>query len=168
MAQLTSANVVGEPLRAGDVTVVPFAAIQFGVGSAEATIAVGGGMGGRVVPLGVLIVQGDEVRLEQIPELAEKPSLVREIVQAVSTYARAAYNAGLALSRVGRNAEAERMLRRAVELDPSGYDLVFALGDFLLRQGRLAEVGPLADRLAAIDPSRSEAGQLRTLAANRR
>ena len=83
MAQLTSANVVGEPLRAGDVTVVPFAAIQFGVGSAEATIAVGGGMGGRVVPLGVLIVQGDEVHLEQIPELAERPSLVREIVQAV-------------------------------------------------------------------------------------
>jgi uncharacterized spore protein YtfJ len=83
MAQLTSANVVGEPMRAGDATVIPFAAIQFGVGSAGAAIAVGGGMGGRVVPLGVLIVQGDEVRLEQIPELAERPSLVRELVQAV-------------------------------------------------------------------------------------
>jgi uncharacterized spore protein YtfJ len=83
MAQLTSANVVGEPLRAGDATVIPFAAIRFGVGSAGAATAVGGGMGGRVVPLGVLIVQGDEVRLEQIPELAEEPSLVRELVQAV-------------------------------------------------------------------------------------
>ncbi len=83
VAQLTSANVVGEPMRAGDVTVIPFAAIQFGVGSAGAATAVGGGMGGRVVPLGVLIVQGDEVRLERIPELAEKPSLVRELLQAV-------------------------------------------------------------------------------------
>lgn len=83
VAQLTSANVVGEPMRAGDVTVIPFAAIQFGVGSAGAAIAVGGGMGGRVVPLGVLIVQGDEVRLEQISEPPGKPSLVRELLRAV-------------------------------------------------------------------------------------
>jgi Tfp pilus assembly protein PilF len=80
------------------------------------------------------------------------------------SYARAAYNAGLALSRVGRDAEAERMLRRAVELEPSSYDVVFALGDFLVRQGRLAEVGPIADRMAAIDASRPEAAQLRKLA----
>ena len=83
VAQLTSANVVGEPVRAGDALVIPFAAIRFGVGSAGAAIAVGGGMGGHVVPLGVLIVQGDDVRLERIPELAEQPSLVHELVQAV-------------------------------------------------------------------------------------
>ncbi|HUL77085.1 MAG TPA: spore germination protein GerW family protein [Vicinamibacteria bacterium] len=82
-AQLTSANVVGEAMRAGDVTVVPFAAIRFGVGSAGAAAAVGGGMGGRVVPLGVLIVQGDEVRVERIPDLAEERSLVHELLQAV-------------------------------------------------------------------------------------
>jgi uncharacterized spore protein YtfJ len=83
VAQLTSANVVGEPMRAGDATVIPFAAIRFGVGSAGAAIGVGGGMGGRVVPLGVLIVQGDEVRLERIPELGAEPSLVHELLQAV-------------------------------------------------------------------------------------
>jgi len=83
VAQLTSANVVGEPVRAGDVTVIPFAAIRFGVGSAGAASAVGGGMAGRVVPLGVLVVQGDEVRLERIPELAQEPSLVHELLQAV-------------------------------------------------------------------------------------
>ncbi len=82
-AQLASAEVVGEPMRAGDVTVVPFAAIRFGVGSAGAAAAVGGGMGGRIVPLGVLIVQGDEVRLEQIPELEVEPSLMHELLQAV-------------------------------------------------------------------------------------
>jgi uncharacterized spore protein YtfJ len=83
VAQLTSVNVVGEPMRAGEATVIPFAAIRFGVGSAGAAIAVGGGMGGRVVPLGVLIVQGDEVRLERIPELAEEPSLVQELLRAI-------------------------------------------------------------------------------------
>ncbi len=82
-AQLTSANVVGEPMRAGDVTVIPFAAIRFGVGSAGAAAAVGGGMAGRVVPLGVLIVQGDEVRVERIPQPAEGPSLLQALLQAV-------------------------------------------------------------------------------------
>jgi hypothetical protein len=51
-----------------------------------------------------------------------------------------------------------------VELEPSNYDVVFALGDFLLRQRRFADVGAIADRLAAIDPSRPEAGQLKSLA----
>ena len=59
------------------------------------------------------------------------------------------------------------MLRRAVELEPSSYDFLFALADFLLRKGRLAEVGPLADRMAAIDPARPEAGQLRGLLGRR-
>ena len=94
------------------------------------------------------------------------PPRIRIATRAVSR--RAAYNAGLALSQVGRNPEAEGMLRRAVELEPSNYDFLFALGDFLLRQGRFADVGPIADRLAAIDPSRPEAGQLRSFATGRR
>lgn len=83
VAQVTSANVVGEPVRAGDVMVIPFAAIRFGVGSAGAAAAVGGGMGSRVVPLGVLIVQGDEVHLERLPEPAEERSLMHALVQGV-------------------------------------------------------------------------------------
>jgi uncharacterized spore protein YtfJ len=83
-ARLASANVVGEPIPAGDVTVVPFAAIRFGVGAAGAPIGIGGGVGGSVVPLGVLVVKGDDVRLEPIPEPAgEERSAVRELVQAV-------------------------------------------------------------------------------------
>lgn len=83
VSQLKDASVLAEPLRAGDTTVVPIAAIQFGLGSASAAIAFGGGMHGRVVPLGVLIVQGDDVRVELIPEQEEKPSLAREILQAI-------------------------------------------------------------------------------------
>ncbi len=53
------------------------------------------------------------------------------------------------------------MLRRAVELEPSSYDFAFALGDFLLRRGRLAEVGEVADRMAGDrrHPPRSGAAQ---------
>jgi tetratricopeptide (TPR) repeat protein len=80
---------------------------------------------------------------------------------------RAAYNAGLALAQVGRDAEAEAMLRQAVAADPTGYDLLFALGDFLLRRGRLDEARSIADRMAAIDPARPESTQLRSLAEGR-
>jgi hypothetical protein len=45
------------------------------------------------------------------------------------------------------------------------YDPVFALAASLLHLGRFAEVGPLADRLAALDPSRPEAAQLRNFIA---
>jgi len=53
------------------------------------------------------------------------------------------------------------MLRRAVELDPSSYDSLFALAELLLCLGRLVEVGPLAERMASLDPLRPEAGQIR-------
>jgi Flp pilus assembly protein TadD len=81
--------------------------------------------------------------------------------------ARVAYNAGLALSRVGRDVEAEKLLRRAAELEPSSYDVVFALADFLLQRGKLVEAGVLADRMAAIDPARPEAGQLKGMLGRR-
>jgi Flp pilus assembly protein TadD len=77
-------------------------------------------------------------------------------------HARVAYNAGLALSRVGRDAEAERLLRRAVAMEPSSYDSLFALGDLLLRLGRKEEVGSIADRMAVIDSTRPEAAHLRS------
>jgi uncharacterized spore protein YtfJ len=83
VAQLTSANVVGEPVRAGGATVIPYAAIRFSVGSGGAAMAVGGGMGGRVVPLGVLVVQGDDVHVEAIPEAAQEPTLAHLLVQAI-------------------------------------------------------------------------------------
>jgi predicted CXXCH cytochrome family protein len=100
-------------------------------------------------------------------KMEEAAALLARAAAGMPSNARAAYNAGLALSRVGRGAEAERLLRRAVELEPSSYDLVFALGDLLLGQRRFAEVGPIADRLAAIDPTRPEAAQLRSRAGRR-
>ena len=60
------------------------------------------------------------------------------------------------------------MLRRAVERSTRrATTSLFALADFLLRKGKLAEVGPLADRMAAIDPARPEAAQLKGLLGRR-
>jgi uncharacterized spore protein YtfJ len=83
VSQLNSRSVVGEPLRVGETVVVPFARISFGLGGGGAMMGYGGGMGAKTVPLGILIVEGDEVRAELFPEPEEKPSLLKQIFQAI-------------------------------------------------------------------------------------
>jgi len=83
VAQLKVGNVVGEPIRVGDTAVVPFAKVKFGLGAGGAMMGFGGGMGGKTVPLGVLIVEGDDVRVELFPEQEEKPTVLRELMQAI-------------------------------------------------------------------------------------
>ncbi len=83
VSQLKPGNVVGETIQAGDIAVIPFAAIQFTLGGGGVAAGFAGGMGRRTVPLGILVVEGDDVRAELFPEQAEKPTLVREIMQAI-------------------------------------------------------------------------------------
>lgn len=83
ISDLRSSSVVGEPILAGDTTVIPFAAVQFGMGSAGAMGGVAGGMGSKTVPLGVVIVEGDDVRVEMLPEQPQKPSVLQQLVQGI-------------------------------------------------------------------------------------
>ncbi|MGO4881336.1 MAG: tetratricopeptide repeat protein [Bryobacteraceae bacterium] len=83
VAQLKPGSVVGEPIRVGDTAVVPFAKIKFGLGAGGAAMGFGGGMGAKTVPLGVLIVEGDDVHVELFPEQEEKPSLLQQLLQAI-------------------------------------------------------------------------------------
>jgi len=83
VSQLKIGSVVGEPIRVGDTAVIPFAKIKFGLGGGGAMMGFGGGMGGKTVPLGILIVEGDDVRAELFPEQEEKPALLQEIVRAI-------------------------------------------------------------------------------------
>jgi len=83
VSQLKVSNVVGEPIRAGDTAVVPFARVHFGIGAGELAVAFGGGIGGKTIPLGVVIVEGDDVRVEMLPQEQEKPSLLQQLVQAI-------------------------------------------------------------------------------------
>ncbi len=80
---LRASSVVGEPIRAGDTVIVPFAKISFGLGGGGALTAFGGGMGVKTTSLGVLIVEGDEVRAELFPEEPAPPSILEKILQAV-------------------------------------------------------------------------------------
>jgi uncharacterized spore protein YtfJ len=84
VSELRTSAVVGEPISAGEATVIPFASVQFGFGSAGATGGALGSMGVKTTPLGVLIVEGDEVRVELLPEHAEKSSsMMQQLIQGI-------------------------------------------------------------------------------------
>jgi len=81
VAGLKAGAVVGQPLTVQDTVIVPFAKIKFGLGGGGGgTAAFGGGMGAKVVPLGCLIIEGEKVTVELIPEEDKKPSLLQELL----------------------------------------------------------------------------------------
>jgi len=83
VSQLKTSSVVAQPIRAGDTAIVPFAQIDFELGGGGAMMGFGGGMGGNTTPLGILIVEGDDVRVELFPEQEENPTALQEILRAV-------------------------------------------------------------------------------------
>jgi tetratricopeptide (TPR) repeat protein len=80
VSNLKVGAVVGEPVRVGETYVVPFAKIRFGLGGGGAMMAYGGGMGGKTIPQGILIIEGDDVRVELFPEEEKKPSFLQEML----------------------------------------------------------------------------------------
>jgi uncharacterized spore protein YtfJ len=80
VSHLKSAAVVGTPITAGGTVVIPFAKITFGLGGGGAMMAYGGGMGGKAIPQGVLIIEGDSARVELFPEEEKKPSFLVEML----------------------------------------------------------------------------------------
>ena len=81
VSELKTGSVVGEPVRAGNTTVVPFAAVEFDLGSAVKAV---GTMGTKTVPLGVVIVEGDDVRVELLPAREEKSSAtLHQLIQGI-------------------------------------------------------------------------------------
>ncbi len=87
---LKTETVIGEPIEAGPVTLIPIISASFGLGgglgsSSQADEGSGGGVGCRITPTAVLVVREDDVKLvrltgkgsletllENVPELLEK------------------------------------------------------------------------------------------------
>lgn len=80
VSHLKVGAVIGEPITVGDTIIVPFAKVHFGLGGGGAMMAFGGGMGGKTVPLGVLIIEGDKVRAELFPEEEKQPSFLQQML----------------------------------------------------------------------------------------
>ncbi len=83
VSQLKSSSLVGEPIRAGATAIIPFASVKFGLVGGDAKIASGGGLSSKNIPLGFLVVEGDDVRVEFLSEPEDKPSVERQLLQAI-------------------------------------------------------------------------------------
>lgn len=79
-------TVVGEPMQIGEVTIVPFVDISFGVGTGGGSgteekgnqgTGGGAGSGGKVSPTAVLVIKGDKVELLTINKSANLERLIQ-------------------------------------------------------------------------------------------
>ena len=65
---ITSKTVVGEPMKVGDTTVLPLMDVTFGIGAGtgegdKKSSNQGGGMGGKMTPSALLVIQDGAVRM---------------------------------------------------------------------------------------------------------
>ena len=80
LSQLNLDAIIGKPIKSGDTVVIPFARIKFGLGGGGAGPGFGGGMGGKAIPAGLLIIEGEKVKIEMFPVEEKKPSLLQELL----------------------------------------------------------------------------------------
>ncbi len=80
VSNLKVSSIIGEPIRSGDAFIIPFSKISFGLGAGGAMMGFGGGMGGKAIPLGLLIIEGEEARVELFPEEEKKPSFLQQML----------------------------------------------------------------------------------------
>ena len=80
MSIIKVSSLIGKPIQAQGTIIVPFSKISFGVGAGGMMMGFGGGMGGKTVPLGILIIKGEDVRVELFPFEEKKPSFLQEML----------------------------------------------------------------------------------------
>ena len=89
---------------------------------------------------------------EALAEINRYSSMVGEFLQGFDGY----YVRGLALRRLDRLAEAERQLRRAVEIQPGHADALFNLGTVLTRRGANVEAAAFLRKAAGLQPDNAD------------
>ncbi|MDF2986326.1 MAG: hypothetical protein K0R50_1836 [Eubacterium sp.] len=82
---LKTKTVVGEPIKIGETTIVPFINLAFGLGTGGGTgtddkgiggSGGGGGTGAKISPTAVLVIQGDKIELLPIKKTGGLDKLV--------------------------------------------------------------------------------------------
>ena len=91
-------TVVGEPLKVGETTIIPFIDISFGLGTGGGVgtddkgskgNGGGAGTGARIAPLAVLVIKGDQVELLPVKKagnLQKLIDMVPDIVEKVKDH----------------------------------------------------------------------------------
>ncbi len=86
MSIIKVSSVIGKPIQEGKAIIIPFSKISYGIGAGGAMMGYGGGMGGKTIPLGVLVIEGDDVRAELFPFEEKKPSFFMQMLPMLIEY----------------------------------------------------------------------------------
>jgi tetratricopeptide (TPR) repeat protein len=80
---------------------------------------------------------------------------------------RVHYNLGLLLQILQRDPEAEAALQKALGLEPTNMDYLYAMADFYIKRNRLAEAKKVAEEMAAAHPNQRMGSELLDLIGRR-
>ena len=65
------------------------------------------------------------------------------------------YNLGLLLQQLRRDAEAEKAMLTALEIEPDNLDYLYALADFYLKRQKFSQARQIAEQMRLKHPSNS-------------
>ena len=108
---LTTKTVVGEPTQIGDTIILPLVDVNFGVGAGAFsgnTNSAGGGMGGKMSPSAVLVIQNGRAKMVSVKNedtVSKILDMVPEIVDKVANLA----------GKGNKNQEEEEQINKAIE-----------------------------------------------------
>jgi uncharacterized spore protein YtfJ len=148
VSNLKVGAVVGAPIQVGDTTIIPFAKVTFGLGGGGAMMAYGGGMGGKTIPLGILIVEGENVRAELFPEEEKKPSFLMEMLPVILKMLPQFME-----GKIGPGAKAAPAAKPAKQPAAPPKDASLNNVKKLFEEKRFSEAIEMADALLAKDPN---------------
>jgi uncharacterized spore protein YtfJ len=80
ISSFSSESVIGKPIQSGTTIIIPFSRIKFGLGAGGAVMGFGAGLGAKVVPMGFLVISGEDVRIELLPVEEKKPSWFQQFL----------------------------------------------------------------------------------------
>ncbi len=90
---LTSKTVIGEPIKIGEATLIPFITTSFGLGAGGGDghdpkgaggIGGGSGIGARISPTAVLVIKGEQIEMIPIKKNAGFEKLIEMVPDIVS------------------------------------------------------------------------------------
>ncbi len=152
ISTLKVSSLVGEPVRSGETVIIPFAKISFGMGAGGAMMGFGGGMGGKTIPLGILIIEGEEVRVELFPQEEKKPSLLTEMLPVLMNILPKLMEQKMPFLSKPPSPEAKSAEKPGIPVGEASLDKVKSL----FNEKRFQEALTMVDSLIAVDPNNSD------------
>ncbi len=111
-ALLTTKTVVGEPTQVGDTIILPLVDVNFGVGAGAfakdgGKTSAGGGMGGKMSPSAVLVIQNGKAKMISVKEGDTMTKIIDMIPEVVDKVANM-------LGKGGKNPEEDSKIEQAI------------------------------------------------------